>query len=136
MKTAVKPRVSSSQNNNGVACYRQRLSNQPHPLENLDALATIMPFHRGQGIRREGQSIEHWCFLISGGARRSIHPGNGGASFQRRFPLPVSRCDIADYLRVSVETVSPALRASVNTASSSYWARTVNIVDRDVLEEG
>jgi hypothetical protein len=50
MKTAVKPRVSSIQNNNGVGYYRQLLSNQPHPLENLDALATIMPFHRGQEI--------------------------------------------------------------------------------------
>jgi hypothetical protein len=136
MKTAVKPRVSSSQNNNGVACYRQQLSNQPHPLENLDALATIMPFHRGQEIWREGQSIEHWCFLHF----RCCAALHSSWKWRRVFPtaisLPVSRCDIADYLGVSVEAVSRRFRASVNAASSSYWARTVNIVDRDVLEEG
>jgi Crp-like helix-turn-helix domain len=109
MKTAVKPRVSSSQNNNGVACYRQQLSNQPHPLENLDALATIMPFHRGQEIWREGQSIEHWCFLHF----RCCAALHSSWKWRRVFPtaisLPVSRCDIADYLGVSVEAVSPAL---------------------------
>jgi CRP/FNR family nitrogen fixation transcriptional regulator len=51
--------------------------------------------------------------------------------------LPVSRYDIADYLAVSVETVSRALtdlkhRGVIKLSGT----RTVRIVDRDVLEDG
>jgi CRP/FNR family transcriptional regulator, nitrogen fixation regulation protein len=51
--------------------------------------------------------------------------------------LPVSRYDIADYLGVSVETVSRSLsdlkhRGAINL----HGTRSVSIVDRDVLEEG
>jgi CRP/FNR family nitrogen fixation transcriptional regulator len=51
--------------------------------------------------------------------------------------LPVSRYDIADYLGVSVETVSRSLsdlkhRGAIKLSGT----RTVSIVDRDVLEEG
>jgi CRP/FNR family nitrogen fixation transcriptional regulator len=232
MKIAVKPRVCSSQNSNGVAYYRQLLSNQPHPLESLDALATIVPFHRGQEICWEGQSIEHWYFLISGAARRCTIRADGRrqivdlllpgdffglafgdqsdatieaaanntvvASYLRlrievmadsdpkiarelrelaftalsrtqtqllilgritalekvgsfilemaarlsnsdseRISLPVSRYDIADYLGVSVETVSRSLSVlSQRGVIKLLGTRTVNIVDRDVLEEG
>jgi CRP/FNR family nitrogen fixation transcriptional regulator len=232
MKSAVKPRVFSSQNRNGVAYYRQLLSNQPHPFENLDALATIVLFHRGQEICNEGQSIEHWYFLISGAARRCTIRADGHrqivdlllpgdffglafgdqsdatieaaanntvvASYLRprielmadsdpkiarelrelafralsrtqtqililgritalakvgsfilemaarlsngdseRVSLPVSRYDIADYLGVSVETVSRSLSVLTQRGVITILGtRTVNIVDRDVLEEG
>ena len=74
MKFAVKPRVQSSQIN-GAAHYRNLLSIQPHPLQKLDALAVIVPFHRGQEICSQGRSVEHWYFLICGAARRcAIRP--------------------------------------------------------------
>jgi CRP/FNR family transcriptional regulator, nitrogen fixation regulation protein len=231
MKFAVKPRVQSSQIN-GAAYYRNLLSTQPHPLQNLDALAVIVPFHRGQEICSQGRSVEHWYFLISGAARRcAIRPDGRRqivdlllpgdffglafgdqsdatieavaentvvASYPRpriealaesdpkiarelrdiafkalsrmqtqllilgritalekvgsfllemsarqsngdteRVALPISRYDIADYLGVSVETVSRALsglkqRGAIKLLST----RTVSIVHRDVLEEG
>jgi CRP/FNR family nitrogen fixation transcriptional regulator len=51
--------------------------------------------------------------------------------------LPMSRYDIADYLAVSVETVSRSLtnlkhRGVIKMAG----ARTVRIVDRNALEDG
>ena len=201
-------------------------------VENLDALAVIVPFHRGQEICSQGQSVEHWYFLISGAARRcAIRPDGRRqivdlllpgdffglafgdqsdvtieavaentvvASYPRprievlaesdpkiarelrdiafkalsrmqtqllilgritalekvgsfllemsarlsngdteRVALPISRYDIADYLGVSVETVSRALsdlkqRGAIKLLST----RTVSIVHRDVLEEG
>jgi CRP/FNR family transcriptional regulator, nitrogen fixation regulation protein len=231
MKFAVKPRVQSSQIN-GAAYYRNLLSTQPHPLQNLDALAVIVPYHRGQEICSQGRSVEHWYFLISGAARRCAIRSDGRrqivdlllpgdffglafgdqseatieavaentvvASYPRprievladsdpkiarelrdiafkalsrmetqllilgritalekvgsfllemsarlsngdteRVALPISRYDIADYLGVSVETVSRALshlkqRGAIKLLST----RTVSIVHRDVLEEG
>jgi len=231
MKFAVKPRVQSSRIN-GAAYYRNLLSTQPHPLQTLDALAVIVPYHRGQEICSQGQSVEHWYFLISGAARRcAIRPDGRRqivdlllpgdffglafgdqsdvtieavaentvvASYPRprievladsdpkiarelrdiafkalsrmqaqllilgritalekvgsfllemsarlsngdteRVALPISRYDIADYLGVSVETVSRALsdlkqRGAIKLLST----RTVSIVHRDVLEEG
>ena len=231
MKFAVKPRVQSSQTN-GAAYYRNLLSTQPHPLQNLDALAVIVPYHRGQEICGQGRSVEHWYFLISGAARRCAIRADGRrqivdlllpgdffglafgdqsdatieavaentvvASYPRprievladsdpkiarelrdiafkalsrmqtqllilgritalekvgsfllemsarlsngdteRIALPISRYDIADYLGVSVETVSRALshlkqRGAIKLLST----RTVSIVHRDVLEEG
>ena len=231
MKFAVKPRVQSSQTN-GAAYYRNLLSTQPHPLQNLDALAVIVPYHRGQEICGQGRSVEHWYFLISGAARRCAIRSDGRrqivdlllpgdffglafgdqsdatveavaentvvASYPRprievladsdpkiarelrdiafkalsrmetqllilgritalekvgsfllemsarlsngdteRIALPISRYDIADYLGVSVETVSRALshlkqRGAIKLLST----RTVSIVHRDVLEEG
>ena len=230
MKFAVKPRVQSSQIN-GTAYYRNLLSTQPHPLQNLDALAVIVPYHRGQEICSQGRSVEHWYFLISGAARRCAIRSDGRrqivdlllpgdffglafgdqsdatieavaentvvASYPRpriealaesdpkiarelrdiafkalsrmqtqllilgritalekvgsfllemsarlsngdteRVALPISRYDIADYLGVSVETVSRALsglkqRGAIKLLST----RTVSIVHRDVLEE-
>jgi CRP/FNR family nitrogen fixation transcriptional regulator len=230
MKFAVKPRVQSSQIN-GAAYYRNLLSTQPHPLQNLDALAVIVPYHRGQEICSQGRSVEHWYFLISGAARRCAIRSDGRrqivdlllpgdffglafgdqsdatieavaentvvASYPRprievladsdpkiarelrdvafkalsrmqtqllilgritalekvgsfllemsarlsngdteRIALPISRYDIADYLGVSVETVSRALsdlkqRGAIKLLST----RTVSIVHRDVLEE-
>ena len=76
MRPAVKSRVRPSQIN-GIAYYRHLLSNRPHPLENLDALAAIVSFHRGQEICSEGQPIEHWYFLISGAARRCAIRSDG-----------------------------------------------------------
>jgi CRP/FNR family nitrogen fixation transcriptional regulator len=231
MKTVVKPGVQSSQIND-AAYYRHLLSNRPHPLENLDALAAIVWFHRGQEICSEGQSVEHWYFLISGAARRCtirpdgrrqivdlLLPGDFfGLAFgdqsdstieavaentvvagyprprieiladsdpkiarelreiaftalsrmqtqllilgritalekvgsfilemaarlsngdSERVALPVSRYDIADYLGVSVETVSRALSdLKQRGVIKLLGTRTVSIVHRDVLEEG
>ena len=51
--------------------------------------------------------------------------------------LPVSRYDIADYLGVSVETVSRALSDLKQRGTIKFLStRTVNIVRRDILEEG
>ena len=231
MRTAVKSRVRPSPIN-GIAYYRHLLSNRPHPLENLDALAAIVPFHRGQEICSQGQPVEHWYFLISGAARRCAIRSDGrrqivdlllpgdffGLSFgdqsdatieavadntvvasyprpriemlaesdpkiarelrqiaftalsrmqaqllilgritawrksarsfskwRRVFPkgdtdqvaLPVSRYDIADYLGVSVETVSRALSdLKQRGAIRLTGTRTVSIIHRDLLEEG
>jgi hypothetical protein len=46
MKAAVKPRTFSNPIN-GIAYYRHLPANRPHPLVNLDALAVILPYHRG-----------------------------------------------------------------------------------------
>jgi CRP/FNR family nitrogen fixation transcriptional regulator len=51
--------------------------------------------------------------------------------------LPVSRYDIADYLAVSVETVSRSLTDLKHRGIIKLLGtRTVSIVDRDVLEDG
>jgi CRP/FNR family nitrogen fixation transcriptional regulator len=189
-------------------------------------------FHRGQEICSEGQSVEHWYFLISGAARRCtirpdgrrqivdlLLPGDFfGLAFgdqsdstieavaentvvagyprprieiladsdpkiarelreiaftalsrmqtqllilgritalekvgsfilemaarlsngdSERVALPVSRYDIADYLGVSVETVSRALSdLKQRGVIKLLGTRTVSIVHRDVLKEG
>ncbi|HJZ14747.1 MAG TPA: helix-turn-helix domain-containing protein, partial [Stellaceae bacterium] len=54
-----------------------------------------------------------------------------------QIALPVSRYDIADYLGISVETVSRALsdlkqRGAIRLSGT----RTVSIIHRDLLEEG
>lgn len=231
MQTAAKPAVRSNQAN-GAGYYRHLLSNRPHPLENLDALAAIMAFRRGQEICSQGRPVEHWYFLISGAARRcAIRPDGRRqivdlllpgdffgmafgdqsdstieavtkatvvAGYPRRrieslatsdpkiarevweiafkalsrmhsqllilgritalekvgsfilemaarlsdgdgkqVALPVSRYDIADYLGISVETVSRALSVLKERGAIKLLdARTVSIVLRDVLEEG
>jgi CRP/FNR family nitrogen fixation transcriptional regulator len=231
MRPAVKSGVRPS-DINGIAYNRHLLSNRPHPLENLDALAAIVSFHRGEEICSEGQSLEHWYFLISGAARRCAIRSDGRrqivdlmlpgdffgllfgdqsgatieavqentvvASYPRprieilaesdpkiarelrqiaftalsrmqtqllilgritasekvgsfilemaarlsegesdQIALPVSRYDIADYLGISVETVSRALsdlkqRGAIRLSGT----RTVSIIHRDLLEEG
>jgi CRP/FNR family transcriptional regulator, nitrogen fixation regulation protein len=233
VRTAPKPRTQSNQIN-GVAYYRNLLSSRTHPLRNLDAIATIVPFHRGQEICIQGRSVEHWYFLICGAARRCAIRSDGRrqivdlllpgdffgfgftfgdqsdatieavaeatvvASYPRRrieqlaesdpkiareiweiaftgmsrlqaqllilgritalekvgsfilemaerlsngethrVALPVSRYDIADYLGVSVETVSRALSdLKQRGAIKLLDTRTVSVVHRDVLEEG
>jgi CRP/FNR family nitrogen fixation transcriptional regulator len=231
MRTAVKPRTFSSQIN-GIAYYRHLLTNRPHPLVNLDALAAIIPFHRGQEICSQGRPVEHWYRVLSGAARQcalrpdgrrqivdlllpgdffgfasgeewdstveAVAEGTVVAGYPRRqietladsdpkiarelrqiafaalsrlqtqllilgritalekvssfilemairlhdndnnrVALPVSRYDIADYLAVSVETVSRSLsdlkqRGTIKLSGT----RTVRIIDRGALEEG
>ena len=68
-------------------------------------------------------------FILEMAARLS----NGGTE---AVALPVSRYDIADYLGVSVETVSRALsdlkrRGAIKLLST----RTVSVVHREVLED-
>jgi CRP-like cAMP-binding protein len=69
-------------------------------------------------------------FILEMATRLSTEHGNSVA-------LPMSRYDIADYLAVSVETVSRALtdlkhRGVIKLSGT----RIVRIVDRDALEEG
>jgi len=69
-------------------------------------------------------------FILEMAKRLSAEHGNSVA-------LPMSRYDIADYLAVSVETVSRALtdlkhRGVIKLSGT----RIVRIVDRDALEEG
>jgi CRP-like cAMP-binding protein len=231
MRSAIKPRTPPSQIN-GPAYYRHLLANRPHPLENLDALAVIMPHSRGEEICGQGRPVEYWYLVISGVARRcAIRPdgrrqivdlllpgdfcgfaigeewdvtveavaeGTVVAAYPRRriealadsdpkiareirqiafsalsrlqaqllilgritalekvgsfilemaarqsdggadqVALPVSRYDIADYLGVSVETVSRSLSdLKQRGAIKLMGTRKVSIVDRDVLEEG
>jgi CRP/FNR family nitrogen fixation transcriptional regulator len=231
MKTAVRSRTLPSEIN-GPAYYRHLLANRPHPLENFDALAIMMPHHRGEEICSQGRPVEYWYLVISGAARRcAIRPdgrrqivdlllpgdfwgfaigeewdatveavaeGTVVAAYPRRrietqadsdpkiareirqiafaalarlqaqllilgritalekvgsfilemaarladghanhVALPVSRYDIADYLGVSVETVSRSLSDLKHRgAIKLQGTRTVSIVDRYVLEEG
>jgi CRP-like cAMP-binding protein len=54
-----------------------------------------------------------------------------------RVVLPISRYDIADYLGISVETVSRALTGLKHQGVISLaGTRSIRIVDRDALEEG
>jgi CRP/FNR family transcriptional regulator, nitrogen fixation regulation protein len=69
MITAIRPRIPSNQSN-VVHHYRHLLSKRPHPLENLDQIASIVSFHRGQEICSQDQMVEYWYLLISGAARR------------------------------------------------------------------
>jgi CRP/FNR family nitrogen fixation transcriptional regulator len=59
-------------NSSNSAYYRNFLSNRPHPLKSLDAMATIVTCHRGQEICREAHPAEHWYFVISGVVRRCV----------------------------------------------------------------
>jgi len=235
MKTEVRPRRFStnvSSQINGLTYYRRLLMNRPHSLENLDALAVMMPYRRGGEICSQGCTVECWYLVIYGAARRcAIRPdgrrqivdlvlpgdfcgfaigenwhttveaaaeGTVVAAYSRRriealadsdpkiareirkvafaellrlqaqllilgritalekvgsfilemaarlsdgnadhFALPVSRDDIADYLGVSVETVSRSLSYLKHRGAIRLQGpRTVSILDRDVLEEG
>jgi CRP-like cAMP-binding protein len=54
-----------------------------------------------------------------------------------RIDLPISRYDIADYLGLSVETVSRSLTSLKNRGLIALSGpRSVKIIDRDALEEG
>jgi CRP-like cAMP-binding protein len=54
-----------------------------------------------------------------------------------RLYLPISRYDIADYLGLSVETVSRSLTSLKNRGVISLSGpRSVRIIDRDALEDG
>jgi len=54
-----------------------------------------------------------------------------------RVDLPISRYDIADYLGLSVETVSRSLTSLKNRGLIALSGpRSVRIIDRDALEEG
>jgi CRP/FNR family nitrogen fixation transcriptional regulator len=72
-------------------------------------------------------------FILEMAARLSNGDGNGDGE---QVALPVSRYDIADYLGVSVETVSRALSDLKHRGAIKLLdTRTVSIVDRNVLEE-
>src|SRR5260370_3451209 len=78
MKTAVRPRTlprTPQSQINGLAYYRHLLANRPHPLENLDALAVMMPHRRGEEICSQGLPVEYWYLVVTGAARRcAIRP--------------------------------------------------------------
>src|ERR1700732_5300423 len=50
--------------------YRRILSVQPHPLQRLDAFATILHCHRAQEIANEPGPTDHWYYVIAGAVRR------------------------------------------------------------------
>jgi hypothetical protein len=61
MKPAVRPRTfprTPTSQINGLAYYRHLLANRPHPLENLDALAVMMPHRLGEEICSQGQPVD------------------------------------------------------------------------------
>jgi CRP/FNR family nitrogen fixation transcriptional regulator len=69
-------------------------------------------------------------FILEMATRLSAERGNTVA-------LPMSRYDIADYLAVSVETVSRALTDLKQRGVIKFsGTRIVRIIDRDALEEG
>jgi CRP/FNR family nitrogen fixation transcriptional regulator len=69
-------------------------------------------------------------FILEMATRMSSERGNSVA-------LPMSRYDIADYLAVSVETVSRSLTYLKQHGVIKFsGTRIVRIVDRDALEEG
>jgi len=76
MRTVARSRGPSSKSN-AIAYYRNLLSKRPHPLGNLDQLAAIVTFRRGQEICNQEQAVEHWYFLLSGAARRCALRSDG-----------------------------------------------------------
>jgi len=95
------------------------------------ALATACRFQRQILILGRCTALERVCaFLLD-------MEGRSSGGHRDRIVLPMSRYDIADYLALSVETVSRCLttlrlRKAVKLVSS----RDLHIVDRDALEEG
>jgi CRP/FNR family transcriptional regulator, nitrogen fixation regulation protein len=86
--------------------------------------AQLLIVGRITAIDKVGSFILEMATRLSAGSGRSV-------------ALPMSRYDIADYLAVSVETVSRALtdlkqRGVIKLSGT----RTVRIVDRSALEEG
>ena len=63
--------------------------------------------------------------------------GRLSAADPSRFELPMSRYDIADYLVMSVETVSRSLTSLRSRGAVKFFGgRGLKIVDREVLEDG
>jgi CRP-like cAMP-binding protein len=70
------------------------------------------------------------AFLLEIGERLASEPTD-------RIALPISRCDIADFLAVSVETVSRSLSGLKHRGLIRFTGtRQVNIVDREAIEDG
>jgi CRP-like cAMP-binding protein len=69
------------------------------------------------------------AFLLEMGERLPIAPKDG-------ISLPISRCDIADFLAISVETVSRSLSGLKQCGLIRFTGtRQVSIVDREAIEE-
>jgi CRP-like cAMP-binding protein len=93
----------------------------------FDAIARLQCQVRILGRTRAPEKVG--SFLLEMAARRARGPGD-------RFDLPMSRYDIADYLALSVETVSRAMtclkrRGTIELAGT----RQITIVDRDALQD-
>jgi CRP/FNR family transcriptional regulator, nitrogen fixation regulation protein len=93
----------------------------------FDAIARLQCQVRILGRTRAPEKVG--SFLLEMAARRARGPGD-------RFDLPMSRYDIADYLALSVETVSRALtclkrRGTIELAGT----RQITIVDHDALQD-
>jgi CRP/FNR family nitrogen fixation transcriptional regulator len=114
--------VQSSQIN-CAAYYRNLLSTQPHPLQNLDALAVIVPFHRGQEICSEGRSVEHWYFLICGAARRcAIKPDGRRQIVDLLLPGDFFGLAFGDQSDATIEAVAE------NTVVASYPRPRIEVI--------
>ncbi len=69
------------------------------------------------------------CFLLRMAERLAVDPGDG-------LQLPISREDIADYLALSVETVSRSLtQLKRRGLIRVLGTRRIRIIDRDAIEE-
>jgi len=215
-----------------LASQRRAIASTPHPLQSLDAMATIVPCHRRQEICRQGHPANTWYCVLAGAALRCVIKSDGrrqvvdllfpgdffgltacaeydytveaaanctivaGYPSKRveahadsnpqlarelrqialdgmvrlqeqllilgritaqekvgsfilaiadrlsngrsdRVTLPISRYDIADYLAVSVETVSRALSELKQRGLIRFAGiRIIQIVDREALEDG
>jgi CRP/FNR family nitrogen fixation transcriptional regulator len=217
---------------NTSARSRHAMASRPHPLQCLDATATIVPCRRRQEICCQGQAANTWYCVLAGAALRCVIKSDGRrqvvdllfpgdffgltagieydhsveaatpdtivAGYPRkrveteadsnpqlarelrqiafdglsrlqeqllilgritaqekvgafilatadrlskgrsdRVTLPISRYDIADYLAVSVETVSRALSELKHRGLIRFaGTRIIQIIDRDALEDG
>jgi CRP/FNR family nitrogen fixation transcriptional regulator len=63
-------RISSTQ-------FRRLMSQRAHPLANLDALASVSQYRRGQEICGDGRLADRWYYVVQGAARRCIARRDG-----------------------------------------------------------
>jgi CRP-like cAMP-binding protein len=94
-------------------------------------LATAWRFQRQILILGRRTALERVCAFLLDMEERS--PG----SQRDRITLPMSRYDIADYLALSVETVSRCLtNLRLHKAVKLLSSRDLQILDHDALEDG
>jgi CRP/FNR family transcriptional regulator, nitrogen fixation regulation protein len=117
-----------------------------YPISRIEALAASDPRAARElcGIISDGMSRLHSLLLILGRTTAEQKVGSFllhmqtrvGTDVTDRLWLPVTRYDVADYLALSVETVSRALTALKDRGVIALSGpREVRIIDRDALAE-
>lgn len=95
------------------------------------ALAAVYRLQRQILILGRATAVERVCSFLLDMAERSVD------GYRDRIVLPMSRYDIADYLGLSVETVSRCLTSlRLRKAIMLLKTRELKILDRNALEEG